>query len=249
MIDHGDVQGRLGDLGSIDPKYDVAISTACPGLNNLVCDTVEDGQACLEHLRRSRSGRAIIICLTALQKYNLEPVSTPEGVPRLFDLVKTKDDKYRPALYQLLRDTLVAKDLEQANRIAYGQRRYRVVTVSGELIDTSGTMSGGGSRPSKGLMGAKISADEYSPEQVARFEREFEKADGDLRNLADDQSTLETEISRLQKRPLELSTAITKAEMTVKSANQRAQDTQRRIEELRWVLCTAKLAFMTLSWL
>lgn len=44
--------GRLGDLAVIDPKYDVAISTACPRLNDLVVDTVESGQQCIEYLRK-----------------------------------------------------------------------------------------------------------------------------------------------------------------------------------------------------
>ncbi|CAI2190296.1 9677_t:CDS:2, partial [Funneliformis geosporum] len=43
---------RLG-LGVIDNKYDVAISTACPALNNIVVDSIELGQTCVEHLRKS----------------------------------------------------------------------------------------------------------------------------------------------------------------------------------------------------
>ena len=62
----------------------------------------------------------------------------PENVPRLFDLVQTKDETVRPAFYYALRDTLVAKDLDQATRIAYGKQRYRVVTLDGKLIETSG---------------------------------------------------------------------------------------------------------------
>ena len=62
----------------------------------------------------------------------------PENVPRLFDLIKVKDDKILPAFYYAVRDTLVAKDLEQATRIAYGKTRYRVVTLDGQLIDQSG---------------------------------------------------------------------------------------------------------------
>ena len=62
----------------------------------------------------------------------------PENVPRLFDLIKVKDGKILPAFYYAVRDTLVAKDLEQATRIAYGKTRYRVVTLDGQLIDQSG---------------------------------------------------------------------------------------------------------------
>lgn len=38
-------------------------------------------------------------------------------MPRLFDLVKAKEDKFLTAFYFALRDTLVAKDLDQATRI------------------------------------------------------------------------------------------------------------------------------------
>ena len=44
--------GRLGDLGTIDEKYDVAISTAAPGLDSMVVETVETAQACIEYLRK-----------------------------------------------------------------------------------------------------------------------------------------------------------------------------------------------------
>ena len=63
---------------------------------------------------------------------------SPEGVPRLFDLVKVKDDGFLPVFYFALRDTLVADNLEQATRIAYGKTRHRVVTLAGQLIETSG---------------------------------------------------------------------------------------------------------------
>ena len=50
---------------------------------------------------------------------------------RLFDLVKCPHEQLRVAFYYAMRDTVVAEDLEQASRIAYGQdRRWRrVVTV------------------------------------------------------------------------------------------------------------------------
>ena len=59
-------------------------------------------------------------------------------MPRLFDLIKVSDPKVKTAFYFALRDTLVAKDLDQATRIAYGKQRFRVVTLNGQLIDQSG---------------------------------------------------------------------------------------------------------------
>jgi hypothetical protein len=52
------------------------------------------------------------------------------GCPRLFDLIKVKDAKVRPAFFYACGNTLVAKDLEQASRIAYGHdRRFRRVVT------------------------------------------------------------------------------------------------------------------------
>lgn len=63
----------------------------------------------------------------------------PENVPRLFDLIRVQDQRIRPAFYFSVRETLVAETLDQATRIAYGAKRHRVVTLGGELIETSGT--------------------------------------------------------------------------------------------------------------
>ncbi len=43
--------GRLGDLGTIADKYDVAVSTACGALNNVVVENTAVAQRCCDHLR------------------------------------------------------------------------------------------------------------------------------------------------------------------------------------------------------
>lgn len=70
----------------------------------------------------------------------MQKIPTPENVPRLFDLVKVEDPKVRLAFYFALRDTLVAKNLDEATRIAFQkEKRWRVVTLQGQVIEVSGT--------------------------------------------------------------------------------------------------------------
>jgi len=38
------VLGRLGDLGTIDKQYDIAVSTACSNLDNILVESVSSGQ-------------------------------------------------------------------------------------------------------------------------------------------------------------------------------------------------------------
>lgn len=61
------IHGRLGDLGQIDGKYDVAISTAAPQLDFIVVNEVEEAEACMTFLRNNSIGRATFIVLAKMK--------------------------------------------------------------------------------------------------------------------------------------------------------------------------------------
>ena len=230
--------GRLGDLGAIDEEYDVAISTACPALNNLVVDSVDVGQKCIDYLRKNGLGRANFILLDRLPQRDLSPsaVELPEGndAPRLFDLVRARDERFRPAFYSVLQNTLVARDLEQANRIAYGgPRRWRVVTRDGQLIDKSGTMSGGGTRVAKGGMSATLSGgDAVSKEQVSRLEHDRDELEASLQTFKQQQESAEREMKKLTEEVPRVETQAQKIALELESYERNIADARRRIEEL-----------------
>lgn len=148
------ILGRLGDLATIHEKYDVAISTACGMLDYIVVETTLGAQKCLAYLRKKNLGRANFLPLEKMKKgvHNHTP-ETPENAPRLFDLISPLNHDILPALYLAVGNTLVASDLETATRLAYEyNKRWRVVTIDGKLIETSGTMAGGGRGVRKGGM-------------------------------------------------------------------------------------------------
>ncbi|KAF5646694.1 structural maintenance-chromosome 4 [Fusarium tjaetaba] len=223
--------GRLGNLGTIDQKYDVAISTACGALDNFVTETVEAGQQCIEYLRKNNVGRGNFICLDKLRVRDMSPIQTPENAPRLFDLVTAKEDKFRAAFYHAMQDTLVAVDLAQANRIAYGAKRWRVVTLDGELIDKSGTMSGGGSTVKRGLMSSKLVSD-VSKEQVAKFESDRDGWEKQFKDFQDYQRECETRLRELDEVIPQLDTKMQKIGLEIQSAERNIADMQRRMKEV-----------------
>lgn len=64
---------------------------------------------------------------------------SPEDAKRIFDFIQILDQRFRLTFYSGLYDTLLAENLEQARRVAFGTNtRYRVVTFKGDLIDQSG---------------------------------------------------------------------------------------------------------------
>jgi structural maintenance of chromosome 4 len=153
------VLGRLGDLAKIPEEYDVAVSTACGMLDHIVVQTTAGAQRCLEFLRKHGLGRANFIPLDKMKKgAHDRKVDTPEGAPRLFELIAPTNFAVTPAIFLAVGDTLVAPDLETATKWAYDYgKRWRVVSMDGKLIETAGTMSGGGKSVRRGGMKLAVS--------------------------------------------------------------------------------------------
>ena len=188
-----------GDLGAIDEKYDIAISTACGALDKIVVDSIDTAQKCVEYLKKNNVGVASFLALDKTEKWrdNLKrKFNSPENVPRLVDLVKVGNENLMTAFYAELRNTLVADNLEQASRIAYGQQRNRVVTLKGELIEVTGTMSGGG-RPQKGRMGTKV-VEDLSSDVIKQMENTLRNDEGEMREIIGRKQLIEPKIDELK---------------------------------------------------
>ncbi|KAG5365215.1 Structural maintenance of chromosomes protein 4 [Yarrowia sp. C11] len=208
------IHGRLGDLGTIDSEYDTAVSVACPKLDNIVVDTIQTGQACVEYLRKNNLGTGVFQLMDKIGNRRPKNFNTPEGVPRLIDLVKC-EPQFIPVFYAAMGETLVAKDLDQANRIAYSGGRYRVVTLQGQLIARSGTMAGGGHVKRVGLMAItgseRSTAKALSADEMRALENEMESEEkrygvanttyhqmvASLRDLKERLPQVEVEISKV----------------------------------------------------
>eukprot|EP00743_Colponemidia_sp_Colp-15_P004444 GILK01004794.1.p1 GENE.GILK01004794.1~~GILK01004794.1.p1 ORF type:complete len:1385 (-),score=418.54 GILK01004794.1:245-4204(-) len=230
------VHGRLGDLGKIDKKYDVAISTACGALNFIVVDTTDDGQRCVEYLRKHNIGRATFVMLEQVQnllEVSQRPLETPENALRLFDLVQPKHEMFLPAFYHALRDTLVADDLDMATRIAYDRtRRWRVVTLDGQLVDISGTMSGGGAQKASGGMSAVIT-ETVSESELTQMTSELEEATQLLQELRSQKAKLQAQIDSLEKQIKSHSMAVSKASMDVEALSKNRKDLSERLDSIQ----------------
>jgi structural maintenance of chromosome 4 len=215
--------GRLGDLGSIDPKYGTAAGAAAGSyLDNMVVKTADDAQACIEYMREQNLGRATFIILEKLSYLTPKMTASKFDGPRLFDMVQVADETNRIAFYLALRDTLVANFLEEARRMAFKPTRLnRVVTLRGELIESSGAMTGGGSAPPRFRLGAKTSAPpipEKSEQQSAdSIERNLDNALRQGKELNEKISILETDCRNIAIMSEEIETNLVKSTNRVKS--------------------------------
>ncbi|KAF7683982.1 Structural maintenance of chromosomes protein 4 [Astathelohania contejeani] len=172
------VIGKLNDLGSIESKYDMAISMAGKGaLANIVVDTTKTAEKCIDAMKGMSRTTFII-----LDKIKDIPNLPKMEVPYLFELVEC-DEKYKKAFYFALKDTLICESHEQAKRLAFGPTRNRTITLDGKMIDKSGLMSGGGNfYRGCGLKGEPIELKKYEKE-ATKLKSALEKINTVRQNL------------------------------------------------------------------
>lgn len=209
---HG-IYGRLGDLGTIDNMYDCAVTTSCGVLDHIVVDNISNGEKCVAYLREYRIGTGKFICLDKIAQQNRQlrekPFQAPPGSQRLYDLIRSSDEKFNDAFYFGLKDTLVCDGIDLATRIAYGSERHRVVTLKGELIEKSGTMSGGG-KPKTGGM-SNVVVQEFTEDQIKECEFQMQAMNQQVQAHKEQRPQLEEMKRQNTKRAHENNLALQKA--------------------------------------
>ncbi|MBE7380856.1 MAG: chromosome segregation protein SMC [Leptolyngbya sp. SIO1E4] len=146
LIDSGlpGICGLVAQLGRVDPRFQLALEIAAGGrLGYLV---VEDDRIAAEGialLKQRRAGRATFLPLNAIRvpKFSRIPDwKRPDGlINYAVDLIDC-DDRYRRVFEFVFGGTAVFETLAAA-RSHLGQTR--MVTLDGELLETSGAMTGG----------------------------------------------------------------------------------------------------------
>lgn len=126
----------------------------------------------------------------------------------------------------------MAQDLDEATRIGLqGRTRWRVVTLQGGLIDTSGTMSGGGQQVCKG--GMRASTCEHSPQEVQGLIETYEKENNKLAQLRHTRCQLQ-EASQLTKKEIsEFELREQKCEMDVASLQKQLSSYDERLKSMK----------------
>ena len=139
------IHGVLANLISVEKEYETAIEM-CLGqsLQNIVTSTEQDAKKMIEYLRTNRLGRASFLPIASVQGKKLDKLTKMDGVIGIAsDLVKCKKE-YEQIILSLLGRTVVVEDMDTAIALAKKDKySFRIVTLKGDIISSSGSISGG----------------------------------------------------------------------------------------------------------
>ncbi len=111
------------------------------------------------------------------------------------------------------------------------------MTLAGQLIDTSGTMSGGGTKVARGGMSSKLASDVVEPAALRKFEADSEKLQQELEEMLSSRRQLETDLESLQKQIPNVDMSISKVNLDIQTTKKRISESERRVKDLRYIYC------------
>ncbi|MGN0463590.1 MAG: chromosome segregation protein SMC [Acutalibacteraceae bacterium] len=150
------IHGAISQLITVDDRFAVAVETAFgAAIQNIVTDSENDAKRAIEFLKRSNSGRATFLPLTAIKAKTLQENGLDEclGFVDIATNLLSYDKKYDAVMKNLLGRTVVCEDMESA--IAIGKRysnRFKIVTLDGQVINAGGSMTGGSRTQNAGIL-------------------------------------------------------------------------------------------------
>ncbi|GAP93950.1 chromosome segregation protein SMC [Leptolyngbya sp. NIES-2104] len=138
------VCGLVAELGQVDPRYQLALETAAGArMANIVVEDDAIAAAAIDILKQRRAGRATLLPLNKLNPPHIPNRATMRSmqgcIGYAINLVNF-EDRYHDVFAYVFGTTVVFETLSDARR-HLGQ--YRIVTLNGELLESSGAMTGG----------------------------------------------------------------------------------------------------------
>lgn len=140
------VCGLVAELGRVDPHYQLALETAAGGrLAYLVVEDDAVAASAIQLLKQKRAGRATFLPLNKIRPPRFSPIAELRQARGFVDYAVNLIECDRPYLQvfaYVFGNTVVFETLDAA-RSHMG--KTRIVTLDGELLETSGAMTGGSS--------------------------------------------------------------------------------------------------------
>ncbi len=198
------IKGAIADIVSTEQRFEVAIETAFGGaMQNLVTATADDARYLIEYLKRTGGGIVTFLPVDAMRPHansgEIHRALHEKGALGLADELVKYDAYYDNVIKNLLGNTLVCDTIANATAVAKKYpRTFRIVTLDGDIIATSGAMTGGSKRRESGNLLAGERHIKECEEGIAKKEATALKLQAAIERSEQEREETEAEIERFR---------------------------------------------------
>ena len=231
------LHGTIASLLECDNKYVKALEVSLLSSKNfIVVDDEKNAKEAVRYLKENNLGRATFFPLNVIKSKGIEEdvkeqVKRANGYIGVFsDLVKY-DSKYHDIIANQLGNVIVAIDIDSANRIStIVNRRYKVVSLDGDVINVGGSITGGSVTVTKSLITEKNEL-----ENLQRKKIELEEL---IKSLEENYNSYDEEIKNINAKVSELKSELIKCNETIYAKNSLKKELEERKNDLNNELST-----------
>ena len=176
------IEGAIIELVDVPKEYITAIEMVLGGqAQHIVVQDEAAARAAISWLKKTNSGRATFLPLNTIQERFvpanvLAKAEKHAGFIGIAAQLVNTDESHRRAVNHLMGHVLIAKSLKDATEIAgLTGRRYRIVTLDGDVVNPGGAMSGGAAKKTNQSLFTREKDLEELKNKLVDFEKRTEK--------------------------------------------------------------------------
>ncbi|MEW9094002.1 MAG: chromosome segregation protein SMC [Clostridiaceae bacterium] len=257
----------LGEIIEVEKKYETAIEIALgASISHIITPDEKISRILIEHLKKNNLGRATFLPLNIIKgrSVNLKNnVTNIEGYLGIGSQLLKYDSKFKNAIEFALGRTIICNDMDSALNIAkVTDYSYKIVTLSGEVINVGGSLTGGSVSKSKNtsVIGRKREIEEMkenidslsvsikeTQDLIATYRGSLKKLDEECMNLKDliygeniEEAKLKEKLSNIQNENIKLKNRLDVWNTEVEKVKEDIEKNKKSIDEKTFYLTQLK---------
>jgi chromosome segregation protein len=189
------IYGLVSTLGNVKSEYSLALEVAAGArIRSIVVEDDKVAAECIKYLKDNKLGVATFLPMNKIKSVAIKPelrnLNSPGIKGLAIDLI-SYDHKFEKIFSYVFENTIIVEDVETARKIGIGN--YRMATMTGDLLETSGSMQGGfRQKTGSGFQEKEVS------DGITRLESEIEDLNRMINNLEQKKLDNEDLIERLR---------------------------------------------------
>ncbi|WP_238915503.1 chromosome segregation protein SMC [Clostridium sp. YIM B02555] len=225
----------LGEIFSVDKKYEIAIEIALgAAISNVITKNEEIAKILIGYLKKNNLGRATFLPLNIIRGKKLELDKSIIGAAGYIGIASdiiSYDKEYSNIMDYVLGRTIICSNMDCALNIArIGRYNYRIVTLDGEIVNPGGALTGGSIKgKNSNVLGRKREIEELTKE-IDKKKEHYSGLIKFVQELKEEIKNLDEGILNQRDEAHEKSIELTKKESEIKSLQNDTDALRRNLE-------------------
>ena len=193
------IHNTIGNILSVSDDYVKALNVAIAANKNFIITSDEEAaKKAIYYLKDNHLGRATFFPLSIIQRRYVDADTLrmiekdPDFVGVLSDLVQY-NGRYRNIVENQLGMVLLATDMNAATRLSEKiKRRYKIVTLDGDVVNVGGSMSGGSLAKTRSVVMMK--------QELHHMEEQCHYLEQEQKEITEEISSIQQKITELEEK-------------------------------------------------